>query len=90
MLKTVNIIVEGLVQGVYYRQSTKEKALELGVSGQVCNRYDGTVQIIATGSRQQIQELIDWCRKGPKRANVTDLKVEEIPTKAFDKFEIIR
>ena len=89
-MQTVSIIVEGLVQGVYYRQSTKAKATEAGITGEVKNKKDGSVHIIATGSEDQLQQLIEWCRKGPDMAIVTNVKVEKIPLKTFSEFNIVK
>lgn len=90
MLRTVSIIVKGKVQGVYYRQSTKEKATSLGIKGEVKNRPDDTVHIIATGTSEQIDQLVEWCRQGPPRARVMDVMMEEIPLQTFEKFSITR
>ncbi|HEY1202655.1 MAG TPA: acylphosphatase, partial [Niastella sp.] len=65
MLLTISITVSGLVQGVYYRQSTKEKALELGISGVVKNLPNGDVHILATGTNDQLGQLVEWCKVGP-------------------------
>lgn len=90
MLKTVLITVTGKVQGVFYRQTAKEKATQLDIKGEVKNMPDETVQIIATGPKEQIEQLIEWCRRGPSRAKVQDIIVEEIPLQTFDKFIITR
>jgi acylphosphatase len=82
--------VEGFVQGVYFRQSTKAKATELGITGEVSNKSDGTVHITATGLRSSLNELIDWCWKGPDAAVVKNVKVEQIPLTSFSGFNIIR
>jgi len=89
-LESVSIIVEGFVQGVYFRQSTKSKANELGITGEVKNKPDGTVHIIATGVRTRLNELIEWCWKGPDAAVVKNVKVEQIPLTRFSGFNIIR
>ena len=90
MLKTVSIIVTGKVQGVWYRQSAKEKATELGVTGNVRNQPDGSVAIIATGLANQLDQFIEWCRQGPSRALVTNVEVTELPLQSFDRFVIER
>jgi acylphosphatase len=90
MLQTVTITVEGLVQGVYYRQSARAKAIESGLGGEVRNKPDGTVHIIATGTESQLQQLIDWCHCGPEQAIVTRVSVEKIPLQSFRNFTIIR
>ncbi len=84
------IIVSGKVQGVWYRQSTKEKALELGITGEVSNQSDGTVKIIATGTAEQLYQFTDWCRQGPPKARVINLDVKELPVQLFKSFTIER
>lgn len=90
MLQTVSITVSGKVQGVYYRQYTKEKAIELGLTGQVKNLKDGTVRIITTGDKEQLTELIQWCKKGPPRAIVTGVEVAVTGLQQFEHFSIVR
>lgn len=90
MLQTLSITVSGKVQGVYYRQHTKEKAIELGITGKVKNLRDGTVHIIATGIWEQLEILIEWCKKGPPRAIVTGVEVSEIALQPFEHFSIVR
>lgn len=89
-MQTLLLIVSGKVQGVWYRQSSKEKALELGITGEVSNQSDGTVKIIATGTKEQLTQLTDWCRQGPPKANVTNLDVKELPLQSFKSFTIER
>jgi acylphosphatase len=89
-MQSVSIIVEGLVQGVFYRQTTKAKAIEAGITGEVRNKTDGTVHIIATGNEEKLQGLIEWCKKGPDMAIVTNVKVENIPLRSFSGFNIVK
>ena len=90
MLQTISIKVTGKVQGVFYRQSTKEAAISLNITGEVKNMADGSVHIIATGTDDQLKELIEWCKKGPKRAVVTNVVTENIPLKIFTSFNIVK
>jgi acylphosphatase len=90
MLQTISIIIKGKVQGVFYRQSAKEKAAELGIAGHVCNLSDGTVKVIATGKKEQLDKLISWCRQGPPRAKVTDVICCEESLQSFHDFRIVR
>ena len=90
MEQTISITVSGLVQGVYYRQSTKEKALELGISGVVKNLPDGNVHILATGTAEQLHELVHWCKKGPAHAKVSSINVEPVDRQVFMSFVIQR
>src|SRR5690349_14995665 len=78
MEQTISITVSGMVQGVYYRQSTKEKALELGISGRVKNLPDGNVHILATGTAELLDQLVQWCKQGPPHAKVTGVQVENV------------
>lgn len=90
MLQTVSILVSGKVQGVYYRQSTCEKALELGLTGTVKNLTNGSVLIQASGPSQLLNQFIAWCRQGPAMAEVTNVEVTSIDPTAFVGFSIIR
>lgn len=84
------IIVQGRVQGVFFRQRTKEEADKLGLFGWVRNESDGSVKIIAEGEEEKIKELIKWLRVGPKFARVDEVKVnwQEVQNE-FSQFEIL-
>ncbi len=85
----VNIIVQGSVQGVFYRARTKEKALELELTGWVRNRIDGTVEIVAEGNKEDLERLVEWSRSGPKHAHVTNIDVSWQPfTDEFGDFTV--
>ena len=88
MVQTISILVSGRVQGVFFRQSTREKAMALQINGYVSNKRDGTVQIIASGTEDQLKKLIDWCHEGPPHAKVEDVTVEQIPPREFKDFRI--
>ena len=60
-----HLIISGRVQGVFYRMETKSAADRFGVSGWVRNRRDGRVEALVEGEKQQVDALIQWCRKGP-------------------------
>lgn len=90
MLQTFSILISGRVQGVYYRQSTKQKALKLGITGYVKNLPDGNVQVLASGTAHQLHQLVAWCKQGPPTAAVTSVQVETIAPLAFPGFSIQR
>lgn len=90
MLVTYSIIVSGKVQGVFYRQSTREKATTIGITGTVENLSNGEVKIIATGTKEQLETLILWCRQGPPKAIVTTVEITELPLQSFSEFSIKR
>jgi acylphosphatase len=90
MQLTYSITVSGKVQGVFYRQSTKEKAITLSITGNVMNKKNGDVEIIATGPKEKLDELVDWCRRGPPKAVVKNVIVKELPLQSFERFIIQR
>ena len=77
MDKSVHIIVSGRVQGVFFRASTREMALQLAINGFVRNMSDGRVEIVATGPLASIDRFIRWCRQGPPDARVEDIQITE-------------
>ena len=86
----VRLIIEGRVQGVWFRDSTRSEALALGISGWVRNRRDGSVEAIAEGPEDQVKKLVSWCHQGPPRAKV--LRVYETREEwkgEFDSFDIV-
>jgi acylphosphatase len=74
-MSTVRVIVTGRVQGVFYRQSARDRAAALGLSGWVRNLSDGTVELQAVGPRQTVETLLAWCKEGPPHAVVQDIAV---------------
>ena len=87
--KLYKIKVLGKVQGVYFRQSTKIQALQIGVSGWVKNLDDGSVFIHAEGNESQLNELVDWCKRGSATAKVDKVEIVEIsPASGFETFYI--
>ncbi|MBS1992189.1 MAG: acylphosphatase [Cyanobacteria bacterium SZAS LIN-3] len=68
--------IQGRVQGVFFRQSTRSEALGLGVCGYVRNLDDGSVEACIGGERQAVEKLIDYCRKGPSRATVDKIHLD--------------
>lgn len=85
----VRIVIIGRVQGVFFRSSTRDEALRLGIGGWVRNQNDGSVEIVAEGDREQLDEFIDWCRTGPPDARVDELDTSRSEfLSEFDKFII--
>lgn len=71
----VHLKIHGRVQGVYYRASTVQEAQNWGLTGWVRNCPDGSVEAVAEGAQQKLEDLIAWCRQGPTGARVTSLDV---------------
>lgn len=90
MVTTLQISVYGRVQGVWFRASTREQALKLGLGGFVKNVPDGSVFITVTGERSAIEEFVAWCRVGPQMARVDNVRIEEVDETSFEDFEVRR
>lgn len=71
-----HVTVRGRVQGVYFRDSTREEALAAKVNGWVRNLADGSVEAVFEGEREAVERLISWCKKGPPAARVTEVTVD--------------
>jgi len=72
----LHLVIRGRVQGVGFRFSAYDEAKELGLAGWVCNLPNGDVEIVAEGSRENLQMLAAWAHLGPPSAHVTDLREE--------------
>lgn len=70
------VVISGKVQGVWFRQSTKDEADKLGVMGWCRNCPDGSVEAVFQGEKEAVQSIIDWCHEGPKMARVNQVNVE--------------
>jgi acylphosphatase len=89
MKTRVHIYVTGLVQGVYFRQYTKQKAERLGVFGWVRNLPDGRVEAVFEGEDFAVKELVEVSRKGPSNARVENVDVTWEPFKGeFQSFKV--
>jgi len=66
----IRLVIEGRVQGVWFRDSTRREAVSLGVSGWVRNRPDSSVEVLAEGAEAEVEKLISWCQHGPPAADV--------------------
>lgn len=83
-----HFIVIGKVQGVFFRDTTRSKALELGITGWVRNDPQGHVECYAFGAPEQIAHFEAWLWQGPKRAEVSSVKCESVPVEECDEFDI--
>ncbi|MBF0357342.1 MAG: acylphosphatase [Magnetococcales bacterium] len=67
----------GVVQGVWYRGSTEKMAKKLGLTGWVRNRSDGSVEAVFQGPSNAIEQMLTWCRHGPRTATVDRVEVQD-------------
>ena len=72
----VRVVVSGRVQGVFFRDTCRMVAVEHGVCGWVRNLPDGRVEAVFEGAAEGVRRLVDWARRGPRLAVVSDVAVE--------------
>jgi acylphosphatase len=89
-MPTIEFIITGKVQGVFYRGSAKQKADELGLTGWVKNMRDGTVVLRATGTIGALASLQEWCATGPPGAQVYQVQATPVADEMFKNFSVIR
>jgi len=82
-------IVNGKVQGVFYRASTQGKARTSGVTGRVKNSDDSSVELLACGDQKNVNDLCDWLWEGPVHAKITDVQCHKEAYSEFDGFSVI-
>jgi acylphosphatase len=86
----VRLKIQGRVQGVWFRDSTRSQAIGLGLCGWVKNCPDGSVEVLAEGEEDKIRALIRYCGKGPPHARVDHLQeIREEWSGEFDSFDIV-
>lgn len=85
----LHLIIHGKVQGVFYRANALEQARALGVRGWVRNCANGCVEVVAEAPRDRLEQLLAWCRRGPRAARVDAIDTTWQPaTGEFSGFEI--
>jgi acylphosphatase len=89
-MATVHLLIQGKVQGVFYRATAKEIAQSLDLSGWVKNTSDGHVEVVVSGSEKSVQQFIEWSKRGPEKAVVTSVKAIAIEEESFPDFRVIR
>lgn len=89
-MKHINIKVIGKVQGVFFRASTKAVADQMGVKGKVKNEKDGSVLIEAEADEITLDMFVEWCGKGPEKANVEQVIVTDGELQNYTNFVVIK
>ncbi len=82
------VVAHGRVQGVFFRDTTRRRAQELGVAGWVANRDDGAVEAAFEGDAEAVDAMVELCRRGPGRAEVTELEAADEPPEGLRGFEV--
>ena len=89
-MKTIRAYITGQVQGVFFRKFLEEKANELNVRGYCRNMEDGRVEVVAEGRDENVNEMLEVCKKGPAHGEVTDIQIQELKHQGFEGFKIMR
>jgi len=76
-MRRVRVTVSGRVQGVFYRASCARLARERGLAGSVRNRPDGRVEAVFEGADDAVDQMVDWCRRGPDHARVDGVEIAD-------------
>lgn len=71
-----HLFISGMVQGVFFRSSTRSEASRIGVEGWVRNLSDGSVEVVAEGEQADVERLVAWCHHGPLGAHVRKVDVQ--------------
>ena len=82
------VVAHGRVQGVFFRDTTRRRAQALGVAGWVANRDDGAVEAAFEGDAETVDAMVELCRRGPGRAEVTQLEAADEPPEGLSGFEV--
>jgi acylphosphatase len=83
-----HVVIHGRVQGVFFRDSLRSRARELGVSGWARNTFDGAVEAVFEGPEAAVEALVRWSRQGPPRARVDRVDVSDEPEKGEQGFRV--
>jgi acylphosphatase len=78
-LARVQVLIEGRVQGVFFRASTRDEARALGLTGWVRNLPDGRVAALFEGDKRLVERMLAWCRQGPPYSYVDHVEEEWQP-----------
>ena len=89
MKKAAKLIIKGNVQGVFFRGYIKENADALGLRGFVRNLDNGDVEVIIEGEIENVDQMHEICKQGPKHAVIKELEISEIPFQDFQEFKIL-
>jgi len=88
-MKRMHVFVSGRVQGVFFRAHTRETALSLKLTGWVRNTDDGRVEAVFEGKDEDVEIMMEWCKKGPPYSIVKHVDArKELPTGEFRDFQI--
>ncbi|MBL4940709.1 MAG: acylphosphatase [Colwellia sp.] len=80
--------VSGKVQGVYFRVSSQQKAIDYGLSGYARNLADGDVEVFLSGEEESVEKMLGWLKHGPDQAEVTEMQQKQVDWQEHSFFSI--
>jgi acylphosphatase len=89
MKKSVRIYIIGSVQGIFFRAFLKENAEKLNVKGFVRNLEDGRLEVFLEGNSEEVNKMIELCKKGPKHSQIRSVELKEEKFQDFKNFKIL-
>lgn len=89
MKKSVRIYISGTVQGVFFRMFIKENAERYNLKGFVRNLEDGKIEVFLEGENDEVDKMIELCKKGPKHSQIKDVQVKPERFQDFKVFKIL-
>ena len=82
------VVAHGRVQGVFFRDSMRERAQSIGVAGWVTNRPDGAVEAVLEGDADKVESMVRWMQEGPRRAEVDRVDVDDEEPEGLEGFHV--
>ena len=89
MKKAVRLYIKGTVQGIFFRQFIKDNAERNNVRGFVRNLEDGRVEVFIEGNQEEVEKMIELCKKGPKHSRIENVEIKEEKFQDFKEFKIL-
>ena len=89
MKKSIRLYISGTVQGVFYRAFIKENAEKLNVKGFVRNLEDGRVEVFLEGNNNDVEKMMELCKKGPKHSQIDRVEEKDEKFQDFKTFKIL-
>ena len=89
MKKSVRLYIDGTVQGVFFRSFVKENAERYNVKGFIRNLEDGRIEVFLEGNTDDVNKLIELCKKGPRHSQIKNVEVKPEKFQDFKSFKIL-
>ena len=89
MKKSVRLYISGIVQGIFFRAFVKENAERYNVKGFVRNLEDGRIEVFLEGDTEDVNKMIELCKKGPKYSQIENVEVKLEKFQGFKEFKVL-